>query len=183
MYTYPHTIENGHGERLTFMRRSNTPEGERLEGENEVSPGAGPPMHVHYLQEEGFTVLQGRLGYQIHGQPARYAEAGESTVFPRGVPHRFWNAGEGMLRCRAYVTPPDNVEFFLASIFDAQKRGDGKRPEMFDAAWLLRRYRSEFDMLEVPLLIRRLVFPVVVVVGALLGKYRKFANAPAPRRA
>jgi quercetin dioxygenase-like cupin family protein len=183
MYKYPHTIDNGQGERLTFVRRINTPAGERLEGENVVSPGAGPPMHVHYFQEEGFTVLEGRLGYQIEGQQPRYAEPGESVVFPRGIPHRFWNAGQTELRCEAYISPPDNVEFFLAAIFEAQKRAGGKRPELFDVAWLTRRYRSEFAMLEIPLLIQKLLFPVIVGIGTVLRKYRKFANAPDPRRA
>ena len=31
-YTYPHTIENGAGERLTFVRRVEDPAGDRLEG-------------------------------------------------------------------------------------------------------------------------------------------------------
>jgi hypothetical protein len=47
MYNYPHTIENGHGEQLTFTRRVSTPQGERVEGNNVVKPGAGPPMHNH----------------------------------------------------------------------------------------------------------------------------------------
>ena len=51
-FTYPHTIDNGAGERLTFLRRVPTDRGERLEVENVVGPGAGPPMHVHHYQEE-----------------------------------------------------------------------------------------------------------------------------------
>src|SRR5215207_3425479 len=43
-YTYPHTIENGAGERLTFMRRVQGPAGDRLEVENVVKPGSGPPI-------------------------------------------------------------------------------------------------------------------------------------------
>jgi hypothetical protein len=45
-YSYPHTIDNGGGERLTFLRRVQGPHGERLEVENTVAPGAGPPMHT-----------------------------------------------------------------------------------------------------------------------------------------
>ncbi len=68
MNDYPHTIENGAGEQLTFRRRVNDPAGDWLEAENLVQPGAGPPMHVHYLQEEALTVEQGRLGYQLLDQ-------------------------------------------------------------------------------------------------------------------
>ena len=38
MYTYPHTIENGVGERLVFLRKVRGQRGDRLEGENVVSP-------------------------------------------------------------------------------------------------------------------------------------------------
>src|SRR5687768_2290643 len=69
-YSYPHTIENGAGERLTFLRRVQGPTGDRVEGESVVAPGAGPPMHVHHLQEEALTVQQGRMGYQRLGEPA-----------------------------------------------------------------------------------------------------------------
>ena len=42
-YAYPHTLENGAGERLTFLRRVPGTTGDRLEVENVVEPGAGPP--------------------------------------------------------------------------------------------------------------------------------------------
>jgi quercetin dioxygenase-like cupin family protein len=182
MYKYPHTIENGHGERLTFKRRVATPTGERVEGDNLVTPGHGPPMHCHNFQEEGFTVVQGRIGYQVLGQEPKFAKAGQSVVFPAGVPHRFWNDGNVDLICDAYISPPDNVEFFLTNIFDAQKRGKNGRPDMFDAAFLAHRYRSEFVMYDIPAFVQRIVFPVVVLVGTVLGKYGKFRDAPEPRR-
>ena len=182
MYDYPHTIENGHGESLTFRRRVRTPAGERVEGDNLIKPGAGPPMHSHHFQEEGFTVVQGRLGYQLLGESPQYAKAGESAVFPAGVPHRFWNAGDSDLICESYCSPPDNIEFFLTSIFDAQKRGQRGRPEIFDAAFLAWRYRSEYTLFDMPRLVQKIAFPAIVLVGTLLGKYRKFAQAPQPRR-
>ena len=61
-YSYPHTIENGAGEQLTFIAIKQGPDGEYLEVENQVSPGAGPPMHVHFKQEESLTVVKGRIG-------------------------------------------------------------------------------------------------------------------------
>ena len=53
-FLYPHRIENGHDESLTFVRRV----GARLEGENEVAPGSG-----HLL-----------------GRYRRYAEASEPVA-------------------------------------------------------------------------------------------------------
>ena len=182
MSQYPHTIESASGERLTFLRRVPHPAGERLEVENRVQPGSGPPMHVHFHQEEAITVVQGKLAYQRPGEEPRYATAGDTVVFAPGEAHRFWNAGEDELRCTGYISPPDNVEYFLKSIYESSRRSGGARPDLFDAAFLSWRYRSEFAMVEIPPLVRRFVFPVLVAIGTVLGKYAKYADAPPPRR-
>src|SRR3712207_8219282 len=83
-HTYPHTIENGAGERISFVRRVQDPSGDRLEVENLVKPGSGPPMHVHYRQEEALTVRQERIGYQRGGGPPRVCGAGETVGFQGG---------------------------------------------------------------------------------------------------
>ena len=121
MFTYPHTIENGHGEKLTFLQRVQTPGGEVLEVENVVAPNVGPPMHVHYHQEEALTVVKGKIGYQRKGEPEQFAGVGETVVFKPGEMHRFWNAGEEDLHCKGYIKPPDSIEYFLRGIYNAQK--------------------------------------------------------------
>jgi quercetin dioxygenase-like cupin family protein len=180
--SYPHTIVNGGGERLIFVARRRDERGEYLEGHNSVAPGAGPPMHVHHLQEESLTVERGTLGYQRKGHAEQSARPGETVTFPPGDAHRFWNAGDEELVCTGIIRPPDNVEYFLAGIFASIKRHGGKRPGIFDAAYLSHRYRSEFEILEAPAPVRRLVFPVIVAVGKLLGLHRRFAGAPEPVR-
>lgn len=62
------------------------------------------------------------------------------------------------------------------------RRNGGKRPGLFDSAYLLHRYGSEFDMLDIPAPVRRLVLPVVARVGSAVGLARKFAGAPEPVR-
>jgi mannose-6-phosphate isomerase-like protein (cupin superfamily) len=182
MYTYPHTIENGGGESITFLRRATGPEGERLEVENRVQPGHGPPMHVHHLQKEALTVVQGRMGYQCPGQAPRFAGPGETVEFPAGMPHRFWNAGTDELRCTGFICPPHNVEYFLTEMYDSTRRAGGRRPGLLEAAYLARRYRDEFGMEEIPRLVQRFVFPVQVMLGTLLGRFRRYAGAPPPVR-
>lgn len=171
---YPRTIDNGAGERLTFVRV----EGDRLEAENVAAPGSGPPMHVHHAQEEAMTVVQGRMGYQRLGEPEQFAGVGETVVFAPGDVHRFWNAGQDELRCTGQVSPADNFEWFITALFASLREHGGRRPGLFDVAFLTRRYRSEFAMTEIPAPVQRLVFPVVVAVGRLLGRYAKYADAP-----
>ena len=179
---YPHTIENGAGERLTFLRRVSDATGVWLDIENVVKPGGGPPMHVHHRQEEALTVRRGRIAYKRPGQEPRYAGPGETVVFKPGDEHKFWNPAEEDLECFGYVRPADNLEYFLSEIFASQRRNGGRRPGLFDVAFLTWRYRSEFSMTELPAFVRRFVIPVVAAIGTLLGKYKRYADAPPPIR-
>lgn len=182
-YDYPHTIDNGAGETLVFERRIPTPDGDRLEGGNIVEPGAGAPMHVHFLQSETFTVLEGRLAYHTPGEPERFAGPGETAIFPAGMPHGFRNPGTTVLRCSATLDPAHNVEYLLTELFASAKRQGTGRPSLFDAAYLMRRYRSEYAFLGVPRLVQRLLFPPVVLLGTMMGRYRRYADAPEAVRA
>src|SRR5438874_2384698 len=173
MRTYPYTIENGRGERLTFTGVSHGPDGDRAEADGVAQPGSGPPMHVHYLQEEAARVVSGRMGYQLLGQAAKFADAGELVVWPAGTAHKWWNAGTTELRMTGWCKPPGNIEFFLGTLF-ASVRKNGGRPNLFDAAFLLTRYRSEYDMLELPVFVRRVLIPILYVVGQMLGKHRQY---------
>jgi uncharacterized cupin superfamily protein len=177
--SYPHTIDNGAGERITFLRRVPGRRGERLEVENVVGRGSGPPMHVHHFQDEALTVVEGRVGYQRVGEDAQFAGPGDSVVFAAGEAHKFWNAGEGELRCTGYIEPADNIEFFLGALYDSVKRNGG-RPDPFDVAWLIRRYRTEFSMVDLPPMVLRVVFPLLTLLGRLLGKYARYTHAPPP---
>jgi quercetin dioxygenase-like cupin family protein len=179
MTNYPMRLDNGHGETLIFERLVSTPDGDRLEGWNEVEPGAGPPMHVHFKQAEGLTVVSGRLGYQIKGQPPRYAEAGESVVFAPGEAHRFWADGDTRLCCKAFIQPADNIAYFLSEIFRSAHANGGK-PNAFVAAYLLHKYRSEIAMLDIPDFIRRFIFPVLRLLGHVTGRYKDLERGPAP---
>ena len=182
-YTYPHTIDNGAGgERLTFLRRVPGARGERLEVEVVAQQGLGPPMHVHYRQEEAATVERGRIGYRRPGEHARFAGAGETVVFREGEAHKWWNAGEGDVRCTGYIEPADNIEYFLEAIYESQRRNGGRRPNLLDAAFLARRYREEFGILEIPAPVQRFAFPFLGAIGTLLGRDEKYADAPEPVR-
>jgi hypothetical protein len=134
-------------------------------------------MHVHYLQDEAFHVIAGRLGHQVLGQELRYSGPGESVVWPAGTPHRWWNAGTGELLTTGVIAPPLNYEFFLSTVFASAKRHGGQ-PGLFDAAFVMTRYRSEHAMVEMPSFVRRFVLPVVYLLGCALGKYRQYKDAP-----
>jgi quercetin dioxygenase-like cupin family protein len=178
--TYPHEIQNGSGETLIFRELINEPGGDRVVGENFVLPNSGPPMHVHWLQDEGFTVIKGKMGYQLLGGPKQFATEGQSVVFPKGVAHRFWNAGNEVLNCTGWVKPAHSIVYFLSSVFAAQVKTGTNRPAIFDAAFLLRRYKTEYDMVDMPVFVKKLILPLVYYTGLLLGKFKHFKDAPEP---
>ena len=178
--TYPHIIENCLGEKLVFEELQKEPDGDRLVGENFVSPGMGPVMHTHWLQDESLTVLKGKIGYEVKGQPAQFAGEGETVLFKRGVPHRFWNAGEEVLHCEAWIKPANTFVFFISSIFAAQNKTGTAKPELFDAAYLLTRYSSEYELADIPPIAKKVIIPLTYYTGKILGKYKHFKNAPEP---
>ena len=117
MYKYPLRIENCIGETLIFKAVQKERDGDRLLVENYVAPGNGPIMHTHWLQDESLTVVKGRLGYEIQGEPKKYIVEGETILFKKGIPHRFWNDGQEVLHCNGWVKPANTIVFFLTSIF------------------------------------------------------------------
>jgi uncharacterized cupin superfamily protein len=139
-------------------------------------------MHVHLQQEESITVERGQIAYQRPGEEAEFAGPGETVVFAPGEGHRFWNPADEDLVCSGYIEPADSSEYYLTAMYDALRRSDSGRPSMFDAAFLATRYRDEFGMPEIPAAVQRIVFPVVVLAGRLLGRYGRYAEAPEPVR-
>ncbi|HQW42809.1 MAG: cupin domain-containing protein [Chitinophagaceae bacterium] len=179
-YSYPHTIDNGGGELITFLQLVSGAQGDWLEVENLVQPNSGPPMHVHFKQAESLTVVKGKIGIQHQGGEQQFFGEGETITFEAGDPHRFWNAGNAPLICRGWIKPAHNVEYFLTEIYKSTKANGGKQPSQFDGAWLMTRYQTEFDMTEIPAFVKKVIFPIVLFVGKLAGKHKKFADAPPP---
>jgi len=179
-FTYPRTIDNGHGEEITFERFIPDENGGKVEGLSRVHPGAGPPMHVHFLQDECLTIVEGKMGTQVEGEAPVFYGPGETAVFKRGVAHRFWNAGEEALVCKCWVAPAYNFEYFITEVFQSIKTNGGDKPSLFDGAYLLSRYKTEFDMMVIPNFVKKIIFPVAVLFGKLTGRYHKYAGAPTP---
>jgi mannose-6-phosphate isomerase-like protein (cupin superfamily) len=55
------------------------------------------PIHLHRAEDEGWHVLEGRLGFVV-GDDEVEAGAGESVVVAAGTRHTYWNAGGGPAR-------------------------------------------------------------------------------------
>ncbi|WP_327693200.1 cupin domain-containing protein [Streptomyces sp. NBC_00459] len=65
-------------------------------GQTVFQPGTGLPLHSHNV-EESVLILEGEATAEIDGEFFDL-EAGRATWVPAGVPHRFFNRGEGVMR-------------------------------------------------------------------------------------
>ena len=69
-----------------------------------VSPGGGPPPHVHSREEEGFYVLEGEITFFVDDQRL-VASAGMFANMPVGTPHSFKNESGKPARMLISVAP------------------------------------------------------------------------------
>ncbi|MFN8352841.1 MAG: cupin domain-containing protein [Spirosomataceae bacterium] len=179
-FSYPHTIQNNCGEVLIFKLIEHETDGDKVLLESFVQPDKGPVMHVHLLQDECITVASGKMGYQVLGKAPAYLEAGQSAFFERGTPHRFWNASNEVLHLTGWIKPAHSIVFFLSALYAAQAKSGSEQPEAFDGAYLVTRYKNEYDLPELPAFVKKVIMPLTYLIGKLLGKYKKFEDAPKP---
>jgi quercetin dioxygenase-like cupin family protein len=56
--------------------------------EHRMAEDFGPPLHIHYDEDETFIVLEGVFRFQLGGY-VREAKAGDIVFLPKGVQHGF----------------------------------------------------------------------------------------------
>ena len=156
----PLTIDNGHGEVIIFKQIVPEPEGDKLILEGRVQPGCGPVMHVHHQQDEHFEVVKGTMIYQTPGQEPVTLQPGQSATFQRGQPHKFWNGGTEELVLDCWIQPANNAIFYLSTLYTATNGRSTPDPEPFTGAFLIQRYASEYNLLELPAFLHRAIIPI-----------------------
>jgi len=169
---------NKNGETLTITKSSTETNGQITEFEGTDEPGIGPPMHAHFKQEEQVKVVKGKMRVKTMTKEFSLTE-GQAYVFAPGEAHQFWNEGDQTLHYTGHVKPSNNYEYFIRHIYQSANEANDDKPGPFDAAFLLTKYKSEMDMLVIPKPVKIAVFPILLAIGKLKGKFKKFADAPA----
>ena len=164
-------LENRHTGEILVMRRVRDAQGQIvLSLDGSLPPGTnGPPLHVHFHEHEQGIVKAGTLGAQI-GTDKFVVPAGGTVVLPAGRPHRWWNAGDDLLEFSGHVVPVD-LDRYLQAVFAVLNASDG-RPPLFYLAHVLWRHRDTQLLSIPPPAIQRILLPVVLIIGRILGKYR-----------
>lgn len=140
---------------------------------------SGPPVHVHFQQREEGGVRAGTLGARV-GDEKIVVPAGGTAVFPAGVAHSWWNAGEDLLELSGRAVPAGDLDRYLEALFAVLNASTSGRPSIFYLAHVLWRHRHTQAVVAPPRAVQRIVFPVVLLVGRVLGKYRggKWPGSP-----
>ena len=166
-------IENRHSGEILRMRRVRDAQGQIvLILDGSLPPQAnGPPMHAHILEHEEVVVKAGTLGGLV-GTEKIIVPAGGTAIFPAGSPHRWWNAGDDLLELSGQVVPSVDLDRYLQAVFAVLNASSNGRPSLFHFAHVLWRHRdTQSFSIPVPA-IQRIVLPVILFIGRILGKYR-----------
>ena len=78
-----------------------------------VSPGGGPPPHVHFQEDELFLIIEGRLRFLTNDEWTESFGAGTVVYMPRGSVHSFQNVADTPGRFWI-ITKPSGFEQFFA---------------------------------------------------------------------
>ncbi|HET8826360.1 MAG TPA: cupin domain-containing protein [Terriglobales bacterium] len=167
------SLQNRHtGETLRLRRERDASGQVVLIIEGTLPPGSkGPPPHVHFREREEGAVEAGTLGARVGEQMLR-VQAGGNAAFPAGVIHSWWNAGETLLEFNGRVVPAVDLDQFLQALFAVLNASATNRPSIFYLAHVLWRHRRTQAVARPPVAIQRILFPVVLLLGRLLGKYK-----------
>ena len=166
-------LENRHTGEILRMRHVRDAGGQvALAIEGSLPPGKdGPPLHVHRQQREEGQVKAGTLGVRI-GNEKIVVPAGGSATFPAGSIHSWWNAGDDLLEFNGRTVPAGDLDRFLQAMFAVLNASPSGRPSLFYIAHVLWRHRQTQTAMLPPPFVQRILFPAILLLGHLLGKYR-----------
>ncbi len=176
------------GDWIVFRETARDTGGELLSAELLVSPkAAGPPAHVHPLQEERFEVLSGTIRARLGNQERSLPEGERMTVAP-GTPHTWWNDGEVDARVSLELRPALNSEVGFETIYGLARDGKTNKdgvPSLLQLAVMLGGVnRGELYLAHPPIPVQKALFAALAPVGRLLGykdRYPNYSSVGGPR--
>ena len=166
-------LENRHTGEVLLMRRVRDAQGQIILAlDGTLPPGTdGPPLHVHFHEDEKGIVKAGTLGAQV-GPEKIVVPTGGSVILRKGVLHRWWNAGDDLLEFSGHAVPAVDLDRYLQAVFAVLNASSNSRPPIFYLAHVLWRHRDTQLIAVPPPPIQKIVFPVLLFIGRILGKYR-----------
>jgi mannose-6-phosphate isomerase-like protein (cupin superfamily) len=97
-------------------------------------PG-GPPLHLHFHQDEWFYVMEGKVAFQVGGQRLELGP-GESVLGPRRLPHTFSSVAPQSRMLIAFTPAGKMEQFFLDGQADPALALTPAFMSRYDMKWL-----------------------------------------------
>ena len=113
----------------------------------------------------------GTLGAQV-GKEKIVVPAGGTAVFAAGTRHKWWNAGDDLLEFSGQAIPAVDLDRYLQGVFAVVNASPNGRPSIFYITQVLWRHRDTQLLAAPPRAIQRIVFPLILFIGGILGRYR-----------
>jgi quercetin dioxygenase-like cupin family protein len=176
------------GERIVIRESGAQNGGQLLAFDLYLPPGGHvPSRHAHPVQEEQFTVVEGRMRFRL-GRRTILAQPGDTVRVPAGTAHWFGNVGAGVAQARVEVRPALRMEamFESAAVLGRERHYPGTRlPRLADLALFLAEFRRELAVPDVPALLVRVALAPFAWLGRRRGRAAKperVDDAAAPAR-
>ena len=167
------TIQNPvTGERIVFLKTSAETDGELVEIETYLQPGAFvAAAHIHPYQEERFQVLKGTVTFRA-GREKVELGPGQGITVPAGTAHKFWNAGDDEASFTCEVRPALQFEQLISTMYSLAEDGKTNKKGMPNPLRLAVIARSHFDDVRLPfppVALQRLGLAMGSPLGRLVG--------------
>lgn len=92
----------------------------------------GPSLHVHFEQDEIFTVIEGEYLFQV-GEKKDILKAGDTIFLPRQVPHT-WIQLSDLGKLIYYLQPAGKMEEFFLTMNNLKERPSAEEMNNIHAA-------------------------------------------------
>src|SRR5262249_22304596 len=143
----------------------------------ELPPGRRVPggLHIHPLQEERFTVVEGTMRFRL-GPKRVSAGPGEEVIVPAGVKHDFANSGDTDALLRVEIRPALKMERLFETAVSLAEHGHtmlGGIPKPLELALFVREFENDVQVAFPPRSVQR----VALAPLAWLAKRRDRAPA------
>ena len=156
------------GQSVRFV--STTPE--KLETRFEIESGhAADPRHIHPLQTESISVIEGRIRRSLANGSEDVLEPGQKWEIPPGTPHT-WTAVDSYVHLRIDFQPALRTRLLLTRLFglaQAGKLNSKGIPSPLQITVIALEYEPELRLASPPWVVQRLVLSALAPLATLLG--------------
>lgn len=172
---------------MTMLKTSRDTNGELLQIEYWLYPYArkgSRDTHIHPHAEERLTIYSGTLNYILDGKNLT-ASAEQVVTFPTPRVHAFRNDNSEPVRMLVEFRPALDMETLLETMAGLARDGKTDKagnPNIFHLAVIGKAYEREYRSTRIPLVLQRVMLPVLAVVGRWLGYRARYDRYSGPEQ-